>query len=411
MKNIALLNVYDIRNRGDLAILLCQMEWLQRRFPQAQFRLFSRFYELNARQFGDRSVRSILGTRPEAGAVAQLFEMAQDYWHTMVRGSRTANARLRAFYDADLYGLTGGGYLYSSRFPVVSRNLINVCQTFQLALRTGKPVIQFPQSYGPFTKGADVHHVKKLCESLPRLSPRCALSKRILDEWGFGAKAAVIPDIVFLMRKLLPDYFGGTPSRRGLGIAPVECRFAMAVTDEERETYLDKLAAAGAFFHAQTGEPVTLFSQVHLEGSDDDSPAVNDLAAKLARKGVPVAEVKGDISLQDYLGEFQKLRLFIGSRMHACIFAFVSHTPVAGLAYQPKFIGTFETMAQPDWVKPIKDWSEAWINDWITQNLAGGDNLCESIKTRLITVENQIEDSMGKALETATGVAHPSNHH
>lgn len=402
MKTIALLNVYDLRNRGDFAIVLCQIAWLRRKYPDAQFKLFSKFSAANIQHFGDSSIQSILGARPGVGPFRQLREMAGDYWHALVRRSHTANARLRAFHEADIYGLSGGGYLYSSRFPLVSRNLINVCQTFELAISTGKPVIQFPQSYGPFTKALDVHHVRKLCEQLPRLAPRCPLSKQILDEWGFGDKAEVIPDIVFLMRRLLPEYFqGATPARQGLGIAPVECGFAMSMTPAEREQYLEKLAQVGEFFHRTTGESVVLFSQVHIEGHDDDSPAVRTLEGKLRARGVPVAEAAREASLPEYLGEFQKLRMVIGSRMHSCIFAFIAHTPIAGLAYQPKFFGTFEMMARPEWVKPINDWSVTWLTDWIGQVVKAGEPLRATMAARADIIENQIEQGLEKSWQVS----------
>ena len=378
------------------------MAWLKRKYPAAQFTLFSKFAAANSQQFGVNSIQSILGSRSGVGPLVQLREMVGDYWHTMVRRSRTANARLRAFHDADLYGLTGGGYLYSSRFPVLSRNLINVCQTFRLAIRTGKPVIQFPQTYGPFTKAVDVHFVRKLCEQLPRLAPRCALSKQILDEWGFGEKAEVIPDIVFLMRRLLPEYFqGATPVRRGLGIAPVECGFAISMTPAEREQYLEKLAEAGEFFYQSTGEPVFLFSQVHIEGHDDDSPAVRDLEKKLQARGVPVSELAREATLPEYLGEFQKLRMVIGSRMHSCIFAFVAHTPIAGLAYQPKFFGSFEMMERSEWVKPINDWSGRWLKEWIAQVMKEGEPLRTALQVRANRLETQVETALEKVWQTS----------
>jgi polysaccharide pyruvyl transferase WcaK-like protein len=399
MKRIALLNAYDIRNRGDLAIVLCQREWLQRRYPQAGFTVFSRYHEANRRLFGADSVRSVIGTQPGTSPLTQIVDMGRDHWNAVQQRSRTANDRLRAFYEADLYALTGGGYFYSSRAPLLSRNLIQVCQTFLLAGDTGKPVLQFPQSFGPFSKRLDVAYVKRVCRQLPRLVPRDEESRQILAAWGFGGKAEVVPDIVFLMRRLLPDHFRETAARRGLGIAPVECGFAQAFGPADRETYLEKLAQAAEFFHRQTGEAVVLFSQVYLEGNDDDSPAVRDLESKLARRGIPVSVVAGHTELRDYLGEFQKLRLCIGSRMHACIFAFVSGTPVAGLAYQPKFFGSFEAMGRPAWVQPIKFWSVAWATQWLNEVLSGGEALRRDLAGSLSKLEIQIDVAMERALK------------
>lgn len=399
MKKIALLNVYDVRNRGDLAIVLCQVAWLKQKFPDAQFTFFSRFYQANASVFGDSSVRALLGTLPGASRFEQIVDMCKDLWVSYIWHRPDADERYRRFYEADLYALTGGGYLYSSRFPIISRNLTGICESSLLACRSGKPVIQFPQSFGPINKWLDHHHLRKLCWALPRLSARSNFSKRNLTEWGFGEKIELIPDIVFLMRRLMPECFTTGGDRRGMGMAPVEASFAVAHSPEERASNVEKMAAVAQHFHRKTGEPIILFSQVQVEGADDDTPVVRELKDKLTSLNIPVRMLAPDLNMVEYLAEFQKIRLFVGARMHACIFSFVSHTPVAGLAYQPKFIGAFEAMGRLNWTRPIDDWSLPWATQWVDDVLQNESRYRGELCEQAAKVEIQVDQGLNRVLE------------
>ena len=70
-KKIGILNAYDARNRGDQAIVLCQIELLRRKFPNAEFLVFSRHARANAdalRPLSVASVESLLHIPPRGAA-------------------------------------------------------------------------------------------------------------------------------------------------------------------------------------------------------------------------------------------------------------------------------------------------------------------------------------------------------
>jgi len=363
---VGILNAYDVRNLGDQAIVQCTIEWCRQMFPGCEIAVFSHHFETNREIFGELSRRPLLWLPPEGSFLQRLVTPFWDlllYWARLKSASQVAD-----FVACDYYVLCGGGYLYSSRAPLISRNLFVACLMGVLAARTGKPVVLFPQSVGPFNKLLDRLSVRWLCSSIKHLMAREADSLRQLLTWGYGAKTDLVPDIVFAMKSLLPFLYptGSTP-RKGLGIAPINFSFVPHLNEKDLPEYLQKLANVGEAFHRETGEPVRLYLQVGLKQHDNDLKALQPLKEDLERRKVAVEVVDSEGDLPSYLKRVSENRVFIGCRMHACIFALTTNTPTIGLAYQPKFYGTFGALGLNDWVRPIDDWDETWMENLIRE--------------------------------------------
>ena len=290
-------------------------------------------------------------TTPQGGTLAKLMN---PLWDIIALWLGKRSGKLEKFYSCDIYALCGGGYLYSSLSPMLSRNLACICTEILFAIRTGKPVVQFPQSFGPINKFLDLRLVFKVCRALPRLAPRTNVALDQLTVWGFADKAAITPDTVLTMRKLLPHLYQPAATRRGLGVAPVDYRFAMRLTPAAHARLIEKLGQVCRHYHQKTGEEIHLFTQVCLPG-DDDSIMVDELAARLAHLGIPYLKIPKKLDLAAYVSAVGSMRAFVGLRMHACIFAFTARVPVIGLAYQPKFKGLYWTLHREDWCRSLND--------------------------------------------------------
>jgi polysaccharide pyruvyl transferase WcaK-like protein len=108
-----------------------------------------------------------------------------------------------------------------------------------------------------------------------------------------------------------------------------------------------------------------------------------ELAEILRQRGVPAEIIAPQWSLRRYVREFQKVRVFIGSRMHACIFSLLAETPTIGLAYQPKFFGLFSHLDLGEWVAPIDSWKPAWALECITKALKDEWSMHEDLRRRV----------------------------
>lgn len=144
-KVIGILNAYDCRNRGDRAIVEAQIAWARRLWPDCEILVFSPHYRYNASVFGEASSQPpLFFSPPEGGAVSRLLKpVAQAFGYAIrLRG----DAAMREFSRCDGFLVCGGGYLYSSPAPILSRQLWLHALNILAAIRTGKPVLPFPQS-------------------------------------------------------------------------------------------------------------------------------------------------------------------------------------------------------------------------------------------------------------------------
>ncbi|NJK93362.1 MAG: hypothetical protein HC904_17045 [Blastochloris sp.] len=102
-----------------------------------------------------------------------------------------------------------------------------------------------------------------------------------------GENLHFVPDIVLGIRRFLPKYFYEITSKSGLGIAPVDCTFALGMSNQEKEIFVSTLADAASNYHSRTGEPIRIFVQVSLPGHDDDAPVAKAVAKLLHTRGYP----------------------------------------------------------------------------------------------------------------------------
>ena len=344
---VAILNAYDHRNLGDRAIIEAQIAWMRSKSNELEPTVFSSAWEAN---------RSVFGERASYLPPVSVDTSARGLGHSLsplISGIRawTGNGNgeaFQAFRNSDAYALCGGGYLYSSQSRLGSRQLWIHAANSILATKQGKPVIQFPQSWGPFNKRIDEQVCRFLAKRLPVTACRGAESVECLRNWGMGGNAIDIPDIVLAMHRLRPDLVQRKERPNGrLGIAPVDFRFAAHSPEKTRADYVQRIVSLGKRFFELTGEGISVFTQVSIPGADDDYPVALSVSESLIAQGVDCRLI-GRVPWAVHWGEIAELAVFAGCRMHSCIFSMVSGVPTLGIAYQPKFHALFGHFGMPE---------------------------------------------------------------
>jgi polysaccharide pyruvyl transferase WcaK-like protein/glycosyltransferase involved in cell wall biosynthesis len=349
IKHVGILNAYDARNRGDRAIVEAQLGWIERTMPGASVTIFSPHHEYNQTIFRSTSCQAPLFGIPRRGNfIGRLMQPVVDmakHW----LGARTDSSSVE-FHSCDAFFVCGGGYLYSSPSPLVSRQLFLHAANILAALKTGKPVLSFPMSWGPIRKKADKLICKRLASSMPILVTRGAESNELLETWGFKNKVFALPDVVLAAAELLPGLkvWRETPRRTGsLGIAPIDWSFDRKVSPKDMDSYLSKLVTLGKEWCKREGRSITVFPQVEVDGSDDDRIVARRLITRLRDAGL-TCQIAEDLDWSDYWKEIAAQEVFVGCRMHSCIFAMACGVPTVGLGYQSKFKELFEQLGWPD---------------------------------------------------------------
>ncbi len=391
---ISILNAYDFRNLGDLAIILCQISWLRLHHKDPSILIHSSFWKTNAEILGASSVPPLVRPNPSQNALLRLF---YPFYVTMLFYLRTG-LKFKEFSRSDFCILSGGGYFYSSNSFFPSRTFFLSALSGILAKKAGVRTFLFPQSIGPINKAVDLWVFKQLCRLLDRIFVRDRKSELFLSRRGLGSgKTFLVPDIVNAMPLLLPHFYDASIKKTGLGISVVDYSFASSFDSIALNHYLSVLSNSAAHYFSQTGEPIRLFVQVSIPNVDDDLPIAKLLYQLIRQRGIPVDIFPVDSPLEKYIHAVQGCRFFIGSRMHACIFALSSAVPTIGLAYQPKFFGLFEQYEIRRYVYPIQAVSTAWLCSALDSTISGEHEIRTFLRKKSVHLANQVVSTLSDA--------------
>lgn len=350
MKTVGIIDAYDVSNRGDRAIVEAQIGWVRSRWPGARVVVFSSHHASNEGVFEDAvSAFSVIEAPLASSGLRKLLAPFLRWLEFRLRWKERPEYLL--FRECEAFLMCGGGYLYSSPAPLVSRQLAIHCANALLALATGKPVLPFPQSWGPLRKRMDRWICRHLARRLAVVTTRGKKSSELVAELGFGDKVKEVPDVVLAIRELRPDLFPdrlqdarGKPS---LGLSPINWSFDREIPEQDWARYLDGLVDIAAGWVGKTGGIVTLIPQVAVDDHDDDRSVCEELAGRFSEAGISFVYDR-DLSWEEHWERVGRQNVFLGCRMHACIFALVSHVPTVGLAYQPKFHELYGQLGFPE---------------------------------------------------------------
>jgi len=393
---ISILNAYDFRNLGDQAIILCQIAWLKLRLKDPLVLVHSSFWKKNADILGAASVPPLIRSNPSQNALFRFFNPIYVILSFVLR----AGSKFKEFSRSDFCILSGGGYFYSSNSFFPSRTFFLSALSGILAKMAGVRTFLFPQSIGPINKTVDLWVFKHLCNVLDRIFVRDRKSEMFLSRRRLGTgKTFFVPDIVNALPLLLPHFYDASIKKTGLGISVVDYSFASSFDSIALNHYLSVLSNSAAHYFAQTGEPIRLFVQVSIPNVDDDLPIAKLLYQLIHQRGIPVDIFPVDSPLEKYIHAAQGCRFFIGSRMHACIFALSSGVPSIGLAYQPKFFGLFEQYEISRYVYPIQAVSSAWLCSALDSMISGEHEIRVFLRKKSVHLANQVVASLTDATQ------------
>lgn len=256
-----------------------------------------------------------------------------------------------------------------------SQNIIN-----KLARLFHKPVVFLPQTYGPFVEGSSAQRsaFRSLRESLMIMS-RDKESTAYLTQHGFKNVLDFI-DMAFYLpydKKYLKP---GDGIHVGINVSATlweklkEHKFELGL--DYRTCVLEILQ-----YMLDMGYKVHIIP--HVVDSRDVSGDEYSLSYQLWKRFRHPNLILSPFfhSPVDAKSYISTMDLFLGSRMHACIGAFSSNTPVLLLGYSRKFSGLFKESLGYEYIRDLtKDVHVSDIKDLITQMLRDKEGIQKQIE-------------------------------
>ena len=285
---------------------------------------------------------------------------------------------------ADIYGIKRFLYLWLTKMFAIARR---------------RPLLLAPQTIGPFTTFAT--------RRLARMPLRGARLVFARDKLSRDAAAALAPraatrlsvDVAFAL-----PYVDRSAERGG-----PDCQVGVNVSGllfEEAESGRNRFGLSMDYAHFTRRLLAELSARpnlrVHLinhvaslaPGRDDDVPVSERLRAEFpgvvcAPRFASPSEAKSYISGLDFL---------VAGRMHACIAAYSSGTPVVPIAYSRKFGGLFG-MLDYRWIVPPQGYSADGALAFVLECLGRRDELRNDIAAGMLEV-GALLDEYRRGLES-----------
>jgi colanic acid/amylovoran biosynthesis protein len=241
--------------------------------------------------------------------------------------------------------LIPGGFLNAYRWT--NTDWLFHTPVIHLAAAMGRPASLGPCTIGPFA-GPSRRLAARVLGQVDQILLRETLSLAVLDELGVSsARATVCRDVAFQYAEEGLAVPRPVESHL-LGVSVREHNFPGAVSIRAEQTrYLE--AVAGAIGRVLDCDPQ---AKVLITAQTGEDVEVSERLARLLASD----RVELDLTTEDpdqLVASYRRLRLMLGTRMHANILAMCSGTPVVAIGYDPKTRGVMASLDLEEWVFDI----------------------------------------------------------
>jgi colanic acid/amylovoran biosynthesis protein len=242
------------------------------------------------------------------------------------------------------------------------QNILHV----RMAQRLGKPVVFFPQSFGPVFSSTgrrwlrDILSHETTHKIFARENRSFSYAARLLGSGAAASKLELCPDLAFTLEPgpppLSPEGFRGLP-RPIVALTLRSWDFPHTRGGGKRDArmtrYLDALELACRHIGRELGGSLLVFPQARGPGAFENDRIVSQQLHERLKPHLPedhmcFLDPPAAYAPDRIMEALSHADLLIATRFHSAIFALLVRTPVVSIAYQPKASGMMEMLGLAD---------------------------------------------------------------
>lgn len=252
-----------------------------------------------------------------------------------------------------------------------------------LATGSGTPLLLSPQTIGPFSRPLETALAAIALKSadvvVTRDTASIAESRRLAPKTPCVESADVAFALPFTKRAREPG-----PPRVGINVSGLLYQEAVSGVNRYgmEVDYADLMRRLVSDLQSR-GAQICFFTHVTTPDPSDDDGRVADMLAEQFPGSVRVPNFTGPSDAKSFLSG---LDFVVSGRMHACIGAFSSGTPVVPVAYSRKFAGVFSSVRYP-WLIDVNGKTTDQALAFILDAYERRDELAQGCKTGMEQVE------------------------
>ena len=274
---------------------------------------------------------------------------------------RRQNRWLREIITNDLFFSIAGGDSLSDIYGLGQFFYVMLPQLLCLLLE--KPIVQLPQTIGPFKRrwvaALSGYILRKSVVVYSRDRDGVPLAKMLIGKRMHSGQVRFSPDMAFVMEPHEPGcipplvFDHQTGILIGFNVSGLlwnhgcnrNNRFGLNCSYTE---FMHKLID---MFITKDNIKVVLIPHGFADSVDSDLTICKHLYQELSPSfGDRIILISQPLNQNEVKYVIGKCHFFIGARMHACIAALSQAVPAIGIAYSKKFKGVFETQMREVWL-------------------------------------------------------------
>lgn len=398
-KSFVINNVYDFRNRGDSAIVERMCQLIRIKHPDAEIYLASQYHIDNKEYYESEGYKSIpqlldipMGRNKINRLILSFISLSKVFLYLLLYklGFRNLNTSFNRYLNSNAILDAGGGSFFSSTKYKFYLGLYQHIFNLYLPHLLKKKIIIAPQSFGPFFNRHDEFFVAKALRSFHTVMAREAISAEWCDKRNI--KHEFVPDIVL---SNYDDSFIRSFRIENVRIGVTVMNWSWAIENSNQksiDSYISKVSQSIKNISMIYNVSVVLIPQVTASHGDSDMETTIMIEELLNNLGIETKIADHNLKSSDMQSIYEEVDIFIGSRMHSCIFALNKSTPTIALAYQHKTLGTFTAIGLEKFVLPIDNFSCSDMENHLKYVIENYTEVSRYISQKMLLVSKSIQE-------------------
>ena len=408
IKSYLIINAYSRHNLGDYAIAIAIAKEIKMQYPDSKVVISADDYlSFENCPFIDKVIPTLApfdGKRLKrlTKLIVNSFIFAT-YRHIgksrLLSWGATRNMLLTEILRADRVISCGGGYLnLQSKMGVLG--FLNKFLMIVFSRKFNDKTSLAAQSIGPFKSKIIEKIVVSNLTAINRIVIRDLHNFKELKHYS-GLHIKHFPDAVFSLYRFVEPKDVNHTSNKGhlrIGITVRNWWFPGFPKDSLNKYLFEVSEYIRRILTTKLMVEIYLISQVEL--FNDNDLEVCKLIQQEIKCDTQLRIVSlRDKNLQEVLEFYRTLDLLVGTRMHSIIFSLLVHTPVIGIAYEPKTVGLMELFGFQKFLLPIESVSADNLEMYTEQILNSNLDYKRDLSQKIQTISEQSRDGLSYVIE------------